>query len=504
MTDLPQRPLTVLIAALGGEGGGVLADWLVDTATEAGFPVQSTSIPGVAQRTGATTYYIEIFPAPVTALSGREPVLALTPNPGNIDIMVASELVEAGRALQNGFVSDRTTLIASTHRIYATVEKMAMGDGRYDSGRIRVAAEALSRRAILFDFARIAQETGSVINAVLFGALAGAGVLPFSRAACEDAIRRAGKGAEGSLRGFAVGFACGAGEASPDAEAKAPGSAARPVDAVRRAWPPQTHRMVEEGIARLVDFQDEAYARLYLDRLEPILALDRRNGHGDFRLTAETARHLALWMSYEDVIRVADLKTRPERLARVRSEVSAQPGEPVAIIEYLKPGLDEFCAIMPPKLARRVQYAARAWGVENRLNVGLHVKTTSILGFLLLRALAGLRRWRRSTWRFAEESARIERWLGVIGRHAERDVDVALEVAECARLVKGYGETHRRGLANFERIVTALAERPWPDPRAQAEALRGARLAALADPDGTRLTQALAVFDPAAARSAAE
>ena len=43
------RPTTILVAALGGEGGGVLADWLLAAATKAGLPVQSTSIPGVAE-----------------------------------------------------------------------------------------------------------------------------------------------------------------------------------------------------------------------------------------------------------------------------------------------------------------------------------------------------------------------------------------------------------------------------------------------------------------------
>ena len=101
--NLPERPITILIAALGGEGGGVMADWLMEAATQSGLPAQATSIPGVAQRTGATTYYLEIYPAKRTDLGGREPVLSLTPSPGNVDIMVASELVEAGRAMTNGY-----------------------------------------------------------------------------------------------------------------------------------------------------------------------------------------------------------------------------------------------------------------------------------------------------------------------------------------------------------------------------------------------------------------
>ena len=221
--SIPERPITILIAALGGEGGGVMADWLMEAATSAGYPAQATSIPGVAQRTGATTYYLEIFPAVRSELAGKDPVLSLTPSPGNVDIMVASELVEAGRAMQNGYVSpERTTLIASTHRIYATVEKMQMADGRVDSSRVVGAAAQLARQSVLFDMRKLAQESGTVINAVLFGAMAGSGVLPLSRDACEQAIRRGGRGTEASLRGFAAGYEIAAGSRKAPAEAAPP------------------------------------------------------------------------------------------------------------------------------------------------------------------------------------------------------------------------------------------------------------------------------------------
>src|SRR5258705_7277000 len=159
--SVPERSLTILIAALGGEGGGVMADWLIHAAAQCGFPAQSTSIPGVAQRTGATTYYLEIFPASIEELKGRQPVFSLTPSPGNVDVMVASELVEAGRAMQNGFVSpERPTLIAPTHRIYATVEKMQMGDGRFDTDRVVDAGRQLANRAVLFNLPKLTPGDG--------------------------------------------------------------------------------------------------------------------------------------------------------------------------------------------------------------------------------------------------------------------------------------------------------------------------------------------------------
>src|SRR3954453_22287991 len=154
------RPFTLVIAALGGEGGGVLTDWIVSAAEHCGLPVQSTSIPGVAQRTGATTYYVEIFPVPLAELGGRRPVLALAPGVGDVDLVVASELLEAGRAIANGFVTAvRTVLISSTSRVYLTIEKMQMADGRYDSGRLINAVEQNAAAHLLFDMEAAAKQS---------------------------------------------------------------------------------------------------------------------------------------------------------------------------------------------------------------------------------------------------------------------------------------------------------------------------------------------------------
>jgi indolepyruvate ferredoxin oxidoreductase beta subunit len=468
--SLPNRPITILIAALGGEGGGVMADWLMEAATQGGLPAQATSIPGVAQRTGATTYYLEIFPAKRSDLDGREPVLSLTPSPGNVDIMVASELVEAGRAMINGYVSpERTTLIASTHRIYATIEKMQMADGRFDSDKIVGAAAQLAKRALLFDMRKLAQESGTVINAVLFGAMAGSGELPLSREACEQAIRRAGRGAEASLRGFAAGFDIARGERA------APQPAAPP----RRAT--ELAEILSLAEQKLRDYQGERYAALYRQRIKPFL-------NGDAKVAASVARHLANWMSYEDIIRVADLKTRPGRFARVRREVGAKDDEPVVVIDFLKPGIEEFASVMPHFLGKRLVAWAERRGKLDAYNVGLHIRTSGIPGYLLVRSLAWLRPLRPMSYRYREEQALIERWLALVAEAAKRDATLAGEVAECARLIKGYGETHRRGRANFLAIVDALVENPaTASPAEQAGAIRKAREAALADPEGKAL-----------------
>src|SRR5918995_1985030 len=140
------RPITIAILAMGGEGGGVLAEWIVDVAEHAGYIAQMTSVPGVAQRTGATNYYVELFPKSGTQSNTRAPVLGLTPVPGDVDIVIASELMEAGRAVQRGLVTpDRTTFIVSTNRVYAMTERIALADGRVDSTALLEGCKAAAK-----------------------------------------------------------------------------------------------------------------------------------------------------------------------------------------------------------------------------------------------------------------------------------------------------------------------------------------------------------------------
>lgn len=502
MPETATRPVALLIAALGGEGGGVLTNWIVEAATEAGYPVQSTSIPGVAQRTGATTYYLEVHPEPLSEVAGHEPVMTLTPGPGDIDVMVASELLEAGRAMENGFVTpERTTLIASTHRIYSIAEKGAMADGRYPAEKILDAARELSQRAILLDFGGLARESGSIVNAVLLGAIAATGKLPFEDRFLEAAIRNSRIAVEANLAGFRLGRERAQQSPEPtisEERTQAP-IPASPSDALlaqlRERFAGMPLEIPEAGLAKVVDFQDAAYGRLYLDRLARLAEAPGPEADAAAReaLLLTAARCLANWMAYEDTVRVADLKTRPERFRRVRREVRAKDDEPLHIVDYLKPGPEEFSALLPGFLARPVLALAGRTKRLDRWHLGMHVRTSSLPGFLMLRAMAGCRRLRRFGHRYSQEQAAIEAWLELIVRAKARDLTLATEIAECARLIRGYGETHRRGRANFTRIMRSVV-RPGLDAGetgALAFRVKMAREAALADPEGKALDAAL-------------
>jgi indolepyruvate ferredoxin oxidoreductase beta subunit len=202
--------LGLLIPAVGGQGGGVLLEWIVDAALTDGYPAHGTSIPGVAQRTGSTTYYVELSTERAHEQDGA-PIFSLYPVPGALDVLLAPEFLEVGRSIELGFPSPaRTTIIASTHRLYSIHEKIATGRGIYPIDRLHEAARVFSHKLIAFDALALAREHGTEANAVLLGALAGSGALPLSGDAYREAIRAKGVQVEANLRGFEAGLAVAA------------------------------------------------------------------------------------------------------------------------------------------------------------------------------------------------------------------------------------------------------------------------------------------------------
>ncbi|MGH7389133.1 MAG: indolepyruvate oxidoreductase subunit beta family protein [Candidatus Rokuibacteriota bacterium] len=441
--------VSILIPAVGGQGGGVLAEWIVDAAAIDGVAAHSTSIPGVAQRTGSTTYYVELFTGP----AGESPAFSLYPIPGALDVLLAPEFLEVGRALEAGVPSPgRTTIVASTHRLYSIHEKMATGRSIYPVEQLEAAARSLSRRFVGFDALAVAREHRTEVNAVLLGALAGAGAVPVRPEAFRAAIERKGVQVEGNLRGFDAGLALARdGAPPPEAEAarrplRIPGTFAQAL----AGFPETLRPLVGEALARLVDYQDERYAARYLERLAPFVGAG-----GDPVLAAIVARHLALWMTYEDAIRVADLKTRAGRFARIRAEAGADDAE-VVVTDYLKPDLDELYGVLPYRLvAPFARWAERRWP-HGRPTMGQHVRTTTVLGFLRLWLLARCRRLRPTSYRARCEHERMERWLTTVGRCARWDAELACEVARAAQLVKGYGDVRRRMTGLLDHLLQAV------------------------------------------------
>ena len=506
-------PIAILLCALGGEGGGVLSEWLYDTAVRCGHSAQATSIPGVAQRTGATTYYVEVFPRPDTALGARRPVFSLNPVPGAIDLLVSSELLETVRQIGLGMAgAERTVVISSSARALTVAEKMQPADGRLSDEALLAVVQGASRRAEVADMTALAREAGTAISAVLLGAIAASGALPFARDAFEATIRAGGKGVEASLRGFAQGYEATAPGAAPRAVThvaattaanEATGSPTPPLDpALAERFPPSVHELLALGHARVAEYQDAAYAALYVDRLSRVLDAERAAdpaGEHDHAITREAARWLALWMAFDDIVRVAHLKLAAARWQRVRREVGARDDEIVKVYDHFKPGVPEVAALLPRPLAERLMRwdaARRARGLDPwawPVKIGAHTVT----GALALRAAASLKGLRRRGSRYALEQSLIEQWLAALLRGTAEAWPLGHELAQCGRLIKGYGSTNERGKASLLHIVEQLAAQPGRGPLSRAEAIRAARAAALADDSGRALDAALATHGAA-------
>jgi indolepyruvate ferredoxin oxidoreductase beta subunit len=527
------QPISLLICALGGEGGGVLTEWIIATAHHAGYPAQSTSIPGVAQRTGATTYYVEVFPTPISELQGKRPVFSLNPVPGALDALVSSELLETTRQIGNGMATaERTRVITSSTRTFTTMERMQLGDGRIDSERLLGLVQAHSRAHNVFDMGQLAREAGTIVSAVMLGAVAGSGLFPFKRSDYEAVVSEGGGTSAASLRGFAKAFdlvntasgqtdsrgviASGIQSGEPLANQNAVAAASTAQLAIvtqalqntelltliskglqpdlAHKFPPPVHEMLALGHARMLEYQGAAYAQLYVDRLHKVLqaeqSVDPQNTN-NFATTREMARWLALWMAFDDIVRVADLKSRASRWQRVVGEVKAKDDDLLKVHDHFKPGVPEFAALLPAPLAHKLT----AWDRRRTLKgktpwaLPLKVGTHSIIGMLSLRTLASLKWLRVRGSRYATEQSMIEQWLQGVVQGTQRHWQLGHEIALCGRLIKGYGSTNERGKDNLLHVLNHLAQ--GADAAQAANAVKATRTAALADDAGKALDAAL-------------
>jgi indolepyruvate ferredoxin oxidoreductase beta subunit len=253
--------------------------------------------------------------------------------------------------------------------------------------------------------------------------------------------------------------------------------------------------VIRLAVPRLVDYQDRAYAERYLERLRSIVRA------GSLDLAQIVARHLATWMTYEDAVRVAQLKTRASRFERIRRDKGVGKGE-IVVTDYLKPDLDEIYGVLPYRLvAPFARWAERRWP-HGRPSLGQHVKTTTVSGFVRVWMLTWLRPLRPISYRAREEHARMDRWLAAVARCAQWDDALACEIARAAQLVKGYGDVRRRMTAHFDRLLEAAlrtAEREATGGKFEASRSLAARYRTLVlqGPDSEAAAVALAAETPA-------
>ncbi|MCZ6764507.1 MAG: indolepyruvate oxidoreductase subunit beta family protein, partial [Alphaproteobacteria bacterium] len=425
---------------------------IVEAARRSGYPARATSTPGVAQRTGATTYYFELFPEfdPPQA-----PIFSLYPSAGDVDLMAALEPTEAAKALEKGYVTKGTTVVTATERTFSTAEKVAAGDGTIPTEPLLAALGEASANLIALPMSAITKGKASQSNAVLLGAIAGTDLLPIPADDYRQAIREKGIAVDLNLAGFDIGLDVKTQtktDPSPTSDKKfdqpPPGFQAD-ID----EYPTDLRPLIGHGLARLVDYQDGAYAKLFLTRLRGIAAKDQEQSK---TLTREVAARLAAWMSFEDVIRVAQLKTRPGRLANIRKDLNLAANAPLQVHDYFSPGHAEISGFLPPVLAWLVPKGNR--GAAGK-GWSLRWPTGSAPGFAALKLLASLRWMRRSGSQYARENAAIRAWLAAIEAAAAYDYDLAVQTARLAIWARGYGYVRHEGLGKLAELVDGFEER---------------------------------------------
>ena len=472
------KTMNMVIAALGGEGGGVLTNWLIAAAEQSGWWCQSTSLAGVAQRTGATIYYLEFMPRQGDQ---RPPVMSLFPAQGDIDIAVASEIAEAGRMISRGFISpEKSALISSDHRVFGITEKSATGDGSVDRDLILEMGTRYAKKFIHFDMSEIAQRHGTVISAALLGAIAGSGALPFAPD-CFRGLISEGGAAQANLAAFDESFQCaqagGVGEYVPTAQTSFVLPAA--TTPVGERWLPRLaelprplREMAYHSVNRLIDYQDEAYAEKWLACL--VSLIDRDEDRIDYSLSYEAGRHLALWMAYEDIPRVAQLKVRPDREDQIRSEVKADAAQPMAVAEFFHPRVEEIAALMPRRWGAALLRSETVRSLLGRVLGPRTLRTDRITMQMVFRCLSGLRYFRRSTLGYANEHQMIDRWFERV--LAAEGQEQSRAIAKLGGMVKGYGDTRYRTTSRLMAILDYLDTAPDADA-AMVSALHSAAMA---------------------------
>lgn len=463
-------PVRILITALGGQGGGTLMNWLVAAARTNGYRVQATSVPGVAQRTGSTSYYIEL------ADHTHQGVFNLVPMPARVDVVICSEWIEAARVIEAGLVSPkRTTLIASTNRVYATAEKINLADGRFDIASVEKAAREMSMQCHLLDLQQIASDHNTYISATLYGAVAASGALPWG---LEDSRKIL---LNGSHSASVAGFDAAATAVCAGNPVRANHREAMSVDAL-------THIACED----LCQYQDESYASLYRDRLAVLFA--NKNLTDDFK--AEVVRRLANWMMYEDIARVAELKTSRQRYRSIAQECQLAPGQTIRITEYLKPRVEEIADMLPVKYGEWLLRRAAAGKSLPLVGGGRRIPSNSAWGYWILRVAAALKKIRRRSLRFQQEQAAIDRWLQALQASVLRAPEFAVVLAGLPKLRKGYSDTLQRGVRAYDSIFDSVVQPTLANAviNPNASVLQRAVDAALKDENHTELKETIVKF----------
>lgn len=471
--------IKILIPAVGGQGGGVLTEWLFQAFLQEEYEVQGVGLPGLSQRAGSTIYYLEAYPA--MGNENNSIIFSQYPVPGDIDIILSQEFLELGRVLEMGYGSDKTTIVSSTHRIYSTLEKMPVSSGIYSDNNLRKIAYEFSSNFIGINTLELAKQNELdelAINAILLGALGASGSLPIQESTYLKSIAKVGISIENNIKAFQIGWEYV--RLIKDADSKSVNQNNTENFVIERTqslneatrdiylklisetgskYPERLGEIFAEALYRLIDYQGIWYAREYLNKLDRVFQIDSKFQDTSYKLTELFAKNLALWMSYEDGIRVSQLKIDPGRFERIKQEMQLKENQVFRVIDYIKPDAEEIYGLLPNIFVSPIlrllnkSFVYRFFPQNKKLTFGQTPVTTSFTGNLRLWILSKLRFLRPYSYRYHLEHSLINKYQNSIEKYSQINYDLACLIAQSGNIIKGYGDIRRRTMKTFIRYL---------------------------------------------------
>ena len=478
--DKTAKLIRILIPAVGGQGGGVLTEWLVQAFQYEDYDVQGIGLPGLSQRGGSTTYYIEAHPS--VNEPNKRVIFSQYPVPGDVDVILAQEFLELGLILEQGYgSSEKTTIVSSTHRIYSTLEKMPVGRGIYSDESLLRFANAFSKRFIGLDALELAKQNGMDelgINAILMGSLAASGAIPVGEGSFLKAIEGANVAIANNIKAFRIGwdYTKKLKHSEEELKPKRHGWDAfvserseklnggnkevykELLSEALRTYPIHLKEIFAEAIFRLIDYQNPRYAEKYLNDIGEIFEVDKEH-EGGFKVSENFSKYLALWMCYEDGIRVAELKIKPSRFKQIREEMRLSDDQVFRVIDYLKPdgyeiyGLLPYFMVNPIISLTKMKYFPKFLIKKRPMTFGQKPVTTSLGGFIRLWLITKLKFTRPWSYRYRKEHELLKKYKSAVLYYTRLDYQLGCLVSKSGSVIKGYGNVRRRTIDTFERFL---------------------------------------------------
>lgn len=454
--DLPEPELkvptdgySVYMMGIGGTGVVTVNQILGTAALLDGKHVRGLDQTGLSQKGGPVVSHLKLF--------DREPEVSNNVSAGSADLYLAFDILVGTQPTSLAKADpNRTVAIVSTSRVPTgqMVTNNRLGFPEL-SGLIEK-IEAVTRREhnVYLDAQLVAEALFNdhmAANIVLLGAAYQAGTIPISAEAIEQAIRLNGVAVEMNLLAFRWGRLAVVDPRRVDLEilratrraqpsVPSPGPGVRElIDSVGADG--ELRRLLEVRVPDLVEYQDLAYARRYVEFVRRVREVEARRAPGRTAIVEAVARYLYKLMAYKDEYEVARLHLDPS----VRADLEARFGPDARIYWHLQPPL------------------LRALGLQRKIKLGPWFRPV----FRLLRAMRRLRGTPLDIFGQTQvrrlERQLIDEYKGLVERALEKldgsNYDVVLAIACLPDEIRGYEAIKLAGVERFRQRAAELMAR---------------------------------------------